>query len=51
MSRAMEQLSQAMHRMSQHMANGDMDQNILQEMKRHMQQINNMVKNMEKNTN
>lgn len=51
MAHAMEQLSQAMHTMSQHMMDGDMDENMLQQMKRHMNQVGDMVKNMEDNTN
>ena len=46
MSRIMEQLSQAMHNMSQHMAKGDMNKNMLQEMERHMKKIRSMIKDM-----
>lgn len=47
MARVMEQLSQAMQTMSQQMAKGEMNKNMLQEMEQHMNQIRNMIKTVE----
>lgn len=49
MARVMEQLSQAMQTMSQQMAKGEMDKNMMQEMEKHMNQIRSMIKTVEQN--
>lgn len=47
MAKVMEQLSQAMGNMSQSMAKGEFNKNMVQEMEKHMNQIRSMIKNMQ----